>query len=360
MKKIESYWWKILAVGIILIVAWKALDFSNVKSWINGAFDIMMPFIIGVVLAFFTNKPSKAIEEFLRGRAKKLSPKAARVISVLTVYAVLIAILGLSLNFLIPALYVNMQDLVKNAPSYYETIKEFTDSSEFLRKLEVLDKISESVMSYINFSMMGKFVGIISSVANSVLTFFLGIILSIYILLEKESLASFFKTLAKLLLKGKYATRIASYCGEFAKLFNSYFLGLMFDALLMGILSSVFFALFGAPFPLLLGLCVVIGNMIPFFGPIASTAVGYIATAVAMGPLKAIWVLVFQLVLGQIDGNLIQPKIVGTSVGISPFWVIFAVTFFGGIWGPWGMILGVPIVGAMGMLYEDLKEKRGI
>ena len=95
--------------------------------------------------------------------------------------------------------------------------------------------------------------------------------------------------------------------------------------------------------------------MIPFFGPIASAAVGYIATAVTMGPLKAIWVLLFQLVLGQVDGNLIQPKIVGTSVGISPFWVIFAVTFFGGIWGPWGMILGVPIVGALGMLYDDLK-----
>ena len=72
MKKIESYWWKILAVGIILIVAWKALDFSNVKSWIKSAFDIMMPFIIGAVLAFFTNKPSKAIEEFLKRKAKRL------------------------------------------------------------------------------------------------------------------------------------------------------------------------------------------------------------------------------------------------------------------------------------------------
>lgn len=360
MKKIESYWWKILAVGIILIVAWKVLDFSNVKSWIKSAFDIMMPFIIGAVLAFFTNKPSKAIEEFLKRKAKRLSKKAARVISVLSVYAVLIAILAFSLNFLIPALYVNMQDLVKNAPSYYETIKNFTDNSEFLSSLGILDKISESVMSYINFSMMGKFVGIVSSVANSVLTFFLGIILSIYILLEKESLANFFKTLGKLVLKGKHSATVAMYCGEFAKLFNSYFLGLMFDALLMGVLSSIFFALFGAPFPLLLGLCVAIGNMIPFFGPIASAAVGYIATAVSMGPLKAIWVLLFQLVLGQVDGNLIQPKIVGTSVGISPFWVIFAVTFFGGIWGPWGMILGVPIVGALGMLYDDLKETRGI
>ena len=257
MKKIESYWWKILAVGIILIVAWKVLDFSNVKSWIKSAFDIMMPFIIGAVLAFFTNKPSKAIEEFLKRKAKRLSKKAARVISVLSVYAVLIAILAFSLNFLIPALYVNMQDLVKNAPSYYETIKNFTDNSEFLSSLGILDKISESVMSYINFSMMGKFVGIVSSVANSVLTFFLGIILSIYILLEKESLANFFKTLGKLVLKGKHSATVAMYCGEFAKLFNSYFLGLMFDALLMGVLSSIFFALFGAPF-----ICVILSPLL--------------------------------------------------------------------------------------------------
>ena len=90
--------------------------------------------------------------------------------------------------------------------------------------------------------------------------------------------------------------------------------------------------------------------MIPFFGPIIAAIIVTFISAMALGPIKALWILLFQIVLGQIDGNVIQPRIIGGSVGISPFWVIFAVLLFGGIWGPWGMLLGVPIVASIRMM----------
>jgi len=96
--------------------------------------------------------------------------------------------------------------------------------------------------------------------------------------------------------------------------------------------------------------------MIPFFGPIVSAVIVYIICALVMGPFPALWALLFQIIVGQLDSNLIQPKIVGGSVGISPLWVIFAVTFFGGIWGPLGMIIGVPVVAAIRFLYHDYRE----
>ena len=142
-------------------------------------------------------------------------------------------------------------------------------------------------------------------------------------------------------------------------MFYSYFAGLAIDAAVVGLVSTLFYMVYGAPYPWFLGLIVGIGNMIPFFGPIASALLVTFISAISLGPIKALWILLFQIVLGQIDGNLIQPRILGNSVGISPFWVIFGVLLFGGLLGPWGMLLGVPIVAAIRMmiLSKDAPKK---
>lgn len=357
MKRIESYWWKVLLIGVLLIIAWKTINISIFLGWVSAAIKILMPFIIGTVIAFFVAKPAGALEKLIKNKAK-LNPikKSARLISVIAVYAVFIGLVALALNFLIPAIYRNMQDLVANAPSYYNIIENYIDSIEPLKNFNPLEKINQTVMSYLNFDMMSRFAGVVSAVANSIVTFGLSIVVSIYILMEKESLIDFFKTFIGFFFKSKKAPVFALYGKKIIELFNSYFLGLLVDGLVIGAISTIFLAIFGAPYPWLLGLVVFIGNMIPFFGPIVAAAIEYIAAAIVLGPVKAIWVLVFQIILGQLDGNLLQPKIVGTSVGISPFWVIFAVTFFGGLWGAWGLILGVPIVASLRVVYLDYKD----
>ena len=357
MQRIESYWFKALLIGVLLIIAWKVIDIPIFLSWVLAAIKISTPFIIGAVIAFFTAKPAALLERLIQNKAKSSSlKKLSRLLSVIAVYAVFVAIVAVILNFLIPAVYRNMQDLVASAPAYYNTIQNFIVSIEPLKSFNPLEKINQTVMSYLNFDMMARFAGIISSVANSVVTFFLSIVISIYILIEKEALIDFFKTLIGFFSKSKKAPVFALYGKKIIELFNSYFLGLLLDSVIIGAISTVFLAIFGAPYPWLLGIVVFVGNMIPFFGPIAAAAIEYIASAIVLGPVKAVWVLVFQIVLGQLDGNLLQPKIVGTSVGISPFWVIFAVTFFGGIWGAWGLILGVPIVAALRVVYLDYKD----
>lgn len=357
MKKIEQYWWQILLVGLLLIVGWKIIDIKWIINALRSALSILSPFIVGGVFAFFTVKPSKKLETLIQKRFKKVKKTMARGIGVTVVYAALLALLALILKFLIPAIYQNIQDLIINMPEYYKTVSGFIDSIDFLAEFNILNWLSDTVMSYMNADTVNKAVNIVGSVANSLMSLFLGFILSVYMLVERESLAELFKGFTKIVFKGRRASVIAIYARKTLGVFYSYFTGLIIDAVLIGAISSLFFLIFGAPYPWLLGLAIALGNMIPFFGPIVSAVIAYLACAVAMNPIYSLWVPAFLLLLGQIDGNIIQPKIIGTSVGMSPFWVIFAVTFFGGLWGAVGMIIGVPIVAALRLVYIDYADE---
>ena len=359
MKKIESYWWKILLIGVLLIIVWKTIDITIFLKWISSAVKILMPFIIGAIIAFFTAKPVGAMENFICGKTKsKLLKKNSRLLSIITVYAVFIALIVLILTFLIPSVIGNINDLINKAPEYYNTVEKYIQGIEPLKDFKLLEKLNEKVLSYLNPDMIPRIAAVITSVANSIISFLLGIIISIYILMEKESLLDVIKTLTGFIFKSKRTPILFMYGEKIIDLFNSYFLGLVFDGLIVGAISTVFLYVFKAPYPWLLGIIIFVGNLIPFFGPIVATIIEYLAVAVVFGPLKAIWVLVFQIILGQLDANFLQPKIVGTSVGISPFWVIFAVTFFGGLWGAWGLILGVPIVAVLRVAYLDYKDDK--
>ncbi len=357
MKKFEGdSFFKYLILGLLFILAWKIIDISTLWRWICSAVSILTPFIFGAIIAFFTFRPSKKLEAALGRKFKKLHGTALRSVSVVSVYLVMLLFVSLILQFIIPAIYKNLQDFVSNLPAYYTKVEKFLKDFEIVSNLNISGKLLDMANNYLNFDMMGRFVGVLGSVANSMLNFFLGIILSMYILIERDSLSDLFKTLAKFVFKDKKSTTLAIYTGKLVEIFNSYFVSLLLDAILIGSLSAIFLHFFHAPYPWLLGLLVAIGNMIPFFGPIAAAAVVYVVCAVVMGPLPALWALLFQIVAGQIDSNFIQPRLVGGSVGISPFWVIFAVTFFGGFWGAVGMIIGVPIVASVRLLYLDYKE----
>ena len=356
MKNIQSSYIKTFLLGFCLIVAWKIIDLGSIWGFIVSAFRILLPFIFGAVIAFFTYKPAIKFERLLRAKFKKMKGSTARNLSVLFVYAALIAILTVILQFLIPALYKNIQDFAQNVPSYYTTVEKFLKDFELFSNLNITGTIAETVNSYLNFDMMGRFVGVVGNIANSMLNVLLGIILSAYILIERASLSDLFKTLAGFIFKDKKNQTLATYAGRLVDIFNSYFVSLLMDALIIGAVSSVFFYFYGAPYPWLLGVLVAVGNMIPFFGPIAAAVIVFVVCAIVMGPLSAIWALVFQIIAGQIDSNFIQPRLVGGSVGISPLWVIFAVTFFGGFFGPVGMIVGVPIVASIRLLYLDYKK----
>ncbi len=350
MQRIEKSWWKALFFSFLFVIGYKIIDnFPTLLQYAWKLVGVITPFIIGGILVFFLHKPVRKLETFFGRSNSRFIKKNAGTFSIITVYILFLASIVFVVGFLIDAIYKNIADIIANWDNIAKSAANIFEAVNIPQKHEWLDKANRFLSELLETEMLLKAGNIVGDVAGSLVSFFTGLIISIYIIVEKVSLKALYHKIMRLFFRGGRIEKIDSYLRRLFDMFYSYFTGLAMDALLVGAISVIFYMIFGAPYAWLLGLVVAIGNMIPFFGPIVAALLVALVTLVAMGPINALWILAFQIVLGQVDSNLIQPKIVGNSVGISPFWVIFAVIFFGGIWGVAGMLLGVPIVAAVRM-----------
>ena len=344
MKKFESNWAKIVLSGASLILIYKLFNnFKDITLIFDNILDVLFPIILGLILAFFVSKPAERIERLILKTKVRFLEKKALLIGVILIYAVIFLVITVAIKFITPKIYKNVEDLAKNIPSYYNVIKDFVEKNEFLSQLDAFDTIGKKLASMFDITQINKYIGIISGIANSFITFFLAIILSIYMVIEKKNIFRFLKQAGQRFIPENKRETMYFYGEKTVERFYSYFTGLALDAVLVGTVSAIFFTMFKVPYALLLGLIVGFGNLIPFFGPIVSNIVIFIITAITTGPFKAIWVIVFQFIFGQIDGNIIQPKILSNSTGISPLLVLIAVIIFGDLFGFIGMIVGVPL-----------------
>ena len=361
MKKIESMWYKMLGVGVILILFFKLVDnFENVKNYVFFVLSMFKPFFIGSIIAFFMLSPSRKIERLCKKSKYPIISKMARTIGIASVYTFAVAVIAVISRFFFPMFKDNITELTKKFPDYYKQILNLIENNELLEIADINEMIIDSLKKIFDPSSVWSYVTFISDFAASLFSAFTGIVISIYMLAEREMLIKLFKTVARRLIKAPYYSTIGRYFHRFTVIFYAYFTGLLLDAIIVGVISLPFFFLFKVPYAFVFAVIIMIANMIPFFGPIVATCLIYMFSALAIGPVNALWIILFQIVLGQIDANLVQPKIIGDSVGISPFWVIFAVLVFGGIGGVAGMILGVPLVAAIRMIsinYFDINQE---
>ncbi len=353
MHKMNT-WWKALLFGFLFVIGYKIIDnFSTILRYVRILYDILTPFIIGGVIAFFLHKPVARLSGWIQKAPLRFLQKRAMPLAIVGVYAILLLFIAFVLRYLVAAIYENIADIIANWDMISARAMDVFNSVNIPQKQEWLDKANVFLTNLLESEVLLKAGNIVGGVANSVISAFTGFIISIYIIVEKESLKKMVKRGIGLFLPPIRAAKCKYYTRRLADMFYSYFTGLAVDAVLIGAISTIFYIIYDAPYAWLLGLIVAIGNMIPFFGPIIAALIIALVCLVALGPMQALWVLVFQVLLGQLDGNVIQPRILGNSVGISPFWVIFAVLLFGGLWGPMGMLLGVPVVAAIRMVVME-------
>lgn len=354
MKRFESLWVKLVLSGTALILIHKLLNnFGDIAGVFDKLFDVFFPVILAAVIAFFLSRPSEMLARLVKKVKLNWVKKKALLISVVLLYAAVLLILGFAVKYISPRIYKNIEEFTLNIPSYYKVVTSFLSENELLSKFNSLEIISKKAAEMLNAEQINKYIGIISGIANGFITLFLAVILSIYMITEKKAIFEFFDALSKRLLPEKSRGLIYAYGKKTVELCYSYFTGLALDALIVGIVTSVAFSVLRVPYAFLLGLIVAFGNLIPFFGPIVSNVVVFIVTAVTAGPFKALWVILFQFVFAQIDGNIIQPKIISNSTGISPLLVLIAVVVFGDLFGLVGMIVGVPICAVIKELVVD-------
>jgi predicted PurR-regulated permease PerM len=360
-------YWGITAFLVIAaaILFYMALNYlSLLRNGLSALLHILSPFIWGMVICYLLSPFMRAVEnriflplsKKLYKNSKKSDGRSfARGMSVLVSIIFLLAILTALISLIIPQLYSSIQTLVVNSPSY---ITGFTNWVE--KVLEDYPEIEQSVtqtfgdmntslMEWLQNKVLPGLGSIISNVTSGVYyvvlgiyNLVIGIIVSIYVLNNLEHVAASSKRLLYSVFSVDMSKKLLDYLDFVDRTFMGFITGKLLDSAIVGLICYIFCAIVGMPYALLVSVIVGVTNIIPFFGPFIG-AVPSAFIILMVSPIKCLVFVIFVIVLQQVDGNIIGPKILGSTVGINGFWVMFSIILGAGLFGFWGMLLGVPV-----------------
>lgn len=369
MEKNKNIWgkwlyWFIFAVAVIVV--YKTLDnFTDILDWFGNLVDVIMPFAIGIFIAYILYIPCKGIEKFYQKSKIKLIKNKARGLSIFTVYLILLIVLILAMNFIIPTVSQSVVDLVNNIGTYYnDTIEGIENIPEdsILKKIDIQKIINElsklDMQKYISIEAITQYVVGAIGFATGIFNFFVSIIVSVYILLERTQILNFIKKVSAAVLKNKTYKTAGKYFSSTNSIFFKFISSQILDAIVVGILTSIAMLFLDVKYAILLGVLIGVSNLIPYFGAIVGVGLTIIITIFTGGIGKALALAIIVIILQQIDANIINPKIVGNSLKISPLLVIFAVTIGGAYFGVLGMFLAVPVFAVLKLIIEDFIDYR--
>lgn len=345
------------------------------SSKINSLYVVASPVVYGIIFAYLLTPVVNHIErKFLLSVFTQNSEitvkkkKYMRALSVLmTMILVILMIYGF-FSILIPNIITSIKSISYQFPFYVQNLTrwsaEFLEDNPDIEKLviQVLDMYSEELNNYLNNSIIPQMESLIKTVSLSLLSvikllwnFIIGLIISIYVLASKETFAGQAKKMTYALFSNKTANQIIKDFRFVSDTFIGFISGKIVDSIIIGFICFAGTRLLNMPYALLISVIVGVTNIIPFFGPYMG-AVPSAILILMVNPIKCIYFIIFILILQQIDGNLIGPKILGESTGLSGFWVIFSITIFGGLLGVPGMIIGVPFFAVIYALVKRIIE----
>lgn len=351
------YWF---SFGVAIIIVFNIFNnFENLKQIIGNFFKILSPFLAGVLIAYILFLPCRGIEKRLEKSKFKLIKNKARPISVVILYILILIILVIAMKFIIPKVYESIIELINNSQGYITSIMDkfsaLPDDS-FLKKDFLEQAIAK--LKEINIMQILNYIAGIFSVATSLINIFVAIVVSVYVLVERSKLVKSLKKFIFAVFKEKTASQIIKYFNNSNEYFFKFLASQVLDGIIIGILVSIAMSLLGVKYAVLLGFFIGLLNLIPYFGAIFAVAISAIITLVTGGFAQAIWMLVIVIILQQIDANIINPKIVGGSLKLSPLLVIFAVAVGGAYFGILGMFLGAPVAAIIKLLITDFVNFR--
>lgn len=346
-----------------IVVIFAFINISSLWKFFKYVIALFMPFIIGCMIAFVLNVLLNVVENKLFKKLNKKNSKTwkkmKRPISITTTFVIIIAMLGLILGLVIPQLKNTTELFTKNFDSYK------TESVEFLEKVGIdkkainkfnkgLGNIKEEVTTYFSDNkkeIMETTLGVATSVIGTITSLSLGIVFAIYILLKKEELNRQVKKIMRAYLPEKKERKIKEISELSNKTFGNFVSGQCIEAIIIGVLCFIGMLLLQIPYAATISVLVGFTALIPVFGAFIGTVVGAFLILM-VNPTKALVFVIFILLLQQVEGNLIYPKVVGKSVGLPGIWVMVAVTIGASMAGILGMLLSVPICS---ILYSILR-----
>lgn len=353
-------YWFIFAVAVIAV--YKTLDnFSNIANGIGNFLGIITPFLSGILIAYILYLPCRKLESVII-KTKKFNfiKKRARKLSVIIVYIIAIILIITLIKVILPPVVQSIIDLVNNLPNYYnmvmQKINELPEDS-YLKSEQVLNVVKSmqeiNLSEILNMDKITKYAQGAISFASSIFDVFVAVIVSVYILIERTEILEFLKKLAGAIFEPKTYKNVGKYFNRTNTIFFNFLASQFLDAIVVGILVSIALSIMEVKYSVLLGFMIGLFNLIPYFGAIIAVVIAAIITLLTGGLEQAIWMIIVTTILQQIDANIINPKIVGNSLKISPILVILSVTIGGAYFGVIGMFLAVPIVAVLKLLITD-------
>ena len=370
IKRNLSKWLYWFLFGVAIILVYKFLDnFTVISGVIGNFFHIIAPFLTGALLAYLLYIPASKIENGLIKSKIKIIKRKARGLSVLITFILAILLIVLLVNVILPIVTESIIELVNNFQGYWNaTVDRFNNLPEdsFLKSDIVKDAINgigESIKSidlkqYINPEAISTYVKSVLGVASGIFNVFVTIVVSVYVLLQRGKILEFCAKIGKATFDERTCNKIGNYFQNSNTIFFKFISSQLIDALIVGILVTIAMTIIGVKYAVLLGFMIGLFNIIPYFGAIIAVAISVLITIITGGLSQALIMAIVVIILQQIDANIINPKIIGNSLEISPLLVIFAVTVGGAYFGVLGMFLSVPIIAVLKIVINDYLDYR--
>ena len=354
-KKPETVfdWLAIIAISIALYLM---LGHLNVfAGGIAKLLDIAAPFASGIVIAYVLDCIVRPVQRYVMKEKPKL-----RWLSILIAYIVAALIITLLVSMVVPQVISSITMLFTNLPLYISNVQNLLDmlqnryGLDLSRATEMLDNY-ESMMNSLTEvlkSSAPQIMAYVSSVASNVVDIFTALASSVYMLAEKDKLLRQLRTMVHAFFPPYIADTVLETCSFANNNFEGFFGGKIIDSAIIGLLCYIGCTLLRIPNAVLVSVIVGVTNIIPFFGPVIG-AVPATLLILIESPVKALTFVIFVLLLQQVDGNIIGPKILGNRTGLSGFWVMFSIILFGGLWGIVGMVICVPL---FAVIYDTIRR----
>ena len=375
-------YWGVTAFCVIAAALLFYFAVGNITVFGNAVsrlVSILAPFIWGLVICYLLSPLMRSVENRLflplarklyRKNKKNDGRRFARALTVVFCEIVLILVLVALVYLIIPQMLSSVQTLISNSGVYIDNLSKWADGlfknypvlDDYLGGF--LDNFNTNLGNWLETKLLPRVGSVVTSVtsgvygvAKSIYNLIIGIIVSIYLLSDKEGFVAAVKRMTYSVFSVETADRLRSGLNFVDRTFMSFLNGKLLDSLIIGIICYIVCSILKMPYTLLVSVIVGVTNIIPFFGPLIG-AVPSALIILMVDPTKCLIFIIFVIILQQIDGNIIGPRILGNSTGITGFWVMFSIILGGGLFGFWGLLLGVPVFVVIYSLVTSLIVKK--
>ena len=349
-------------------------NFNGFSAYTTRVLTLLTPFVYGFIIAYILNPILRMFDKRLLPRLfrDKLKPKLRRAVAILLTYLVAILFLSVFFSIVIPEIGASLSGIISKFPEYLKTAETWIseifiaveswgiDDVNIQRMLQsVLQSFDELLERGYNLlkDALPVLLNTTKQFADGVFNIILGIIISVYLLMGKEKFFAQLKKALYAFLPAPAVERSVYIAHKSHVTFSGFINGKLLDSLIIGILCFIGMSIFRMPNAMLISVIVGVTNVIPYFGPIFGAIPGALLILLT-DPIKTIGFLLFIFLLQQFDGNILGPKILGETTGISAFWVIFAIVVFSSLLGVWGMFIGVPLFAVIYTLISEYIDNR--